>query len=292
MTPGKDPRISIIMVDGSFRESYHSVDFFGEQKIPADDYELLWVEYYDEVKPELIEKVSKYPNFRIITLEKEGFYHPSYCFNAGICASRGEVIFIPDADLVVEEYFLERAWADHQANDELVMYFYRYNEFEKDHLPEVNIEHLRKKCILTNPSNYGGCLSVRKKWLVEINGYEQHPIFGSGFHANGLEVYTRLKNLGLHVKWHPELKLYHPWHPGTLAPSRSQNSYRIQQVVIGYRAVNLVTKPFQGIDSTQNSELPADLMATIEAAKRTEAAKRGHDSKFRKLFAKLGALFQ
>jgi hypothetical protein len=292
MTPEKDPRISIIMVDGSFRESYHSIDFLGKQTIPADDYELLWVEYYDKVKSELAEEISKYPNFRVITLEKEGPYHSSYCFNAGIRASRGELIFIPDADVVVEDYFLEKAWAGHQANDKLVMYFYRYNEFEKDHLPEVNIEHLQKVCVLTNPSNYGGCLSVRKKWLLEINGYEQHPTFGSGFHANGLDVYTRLKNLGLHVKWHPELRLYHPWHLGALVPPPFYNSYKIQKIVINYRAVTLATKPFQGIDFTQNSELPADLAAKIEAVTRTEAVKRGHDNKFRKLFAKLGALFQ
>lgn len=258
------------MVDGSFRESFHSIDFFGKQTIPQDDYELVWVEYYDEVNHALAEKVSQYPNFRIATLGEEGLYHSSYCFNAGIRASKGELIVIPDADVVVEEYFLERLWEDHHANDKLVMYFYRYNESEKDHLPEVNIEHLQKVGVLTNPSNYGGCLSVRKKWLWEINGYEQHTIFASGDHANGLDVYTRLKNHGLHVKWHPELKLYHPYHYGTL---RWALSLTLQHIVIDYRTRNLATLPFRGFCRTKNSELPTDLAEQIEAAKRTYADK-------------------
>jgi hypothetical protein len=264
-----NPRISIVMIDGSFREKLHTIDFFGQQSIPSSDYELLWVEYYDRVNPGLQEKTSKYPNFQIITLGKEDLYHSSYCFNAGILASQGEIVVIPDADVVVEKNFLERVWEDHRANEKLVMYIYRYDEPKRAHVPNVQIEHLQQVCALTNPANYGGCLSVRRKWLLEINGYEQHPIFGSGFHANGLDVYTRLKNLGLHVKWHPELKLYHPWHPATLADARS---YRAQRIVIDYRAVNLKTKPFQGIDAAHNSEMPDELAAEIEIAKRRYGA--------------------
>ena len=258
-------KISIIMVDGSFRESFHSVDFFGKQTLPSDDYELLWVEYYDRVSPALEQKVSQYPNFRIITLKRDGLYHSSYCFNAGICAGRGELIVIPDADVVVEEHFLETVWQDHQANDKLVMYIHRYDEPEENHFNEVRIEHLRNVCVLTNPSNYGGCLSVRKKWLLKINGYEQHPLFGSGDHANGMDVYTRLKNLGLQVKWHPGLKLYHPWHPFTL---RFALAYKIQQAIIDYRAVKLAAVPFQGIDSALNSEIPQELIEKVEDVKR------------------------
>ena len=46
-----NPLISVIMVDGSFRESFHAIDFFGNQTF--DDFELLWVEYYDRIDPRL-----------------------------------------------------------------------------------------------------------------------------------------------------------------------------------------------------------------------------------------------
>jgi hypothetical protein len=256
------PSTSVVMIDGSFRESYHAVDFFCTQTLPIHDYEVLWVEYFDSPDPALMERVDRYPNFRVIVLGRQEPYHSSLCFNAGISASRGELVFIPDADIAVESGFLETARADHRKNSKLVMYFYRYIEPEEQHRSEIDLDHLRTVSILTNPSNFGGCLSLRKQWLLEINGYDQHPLFGSGFHANGLDVYTRLKNLGLHVKWHPELKLYHPWHPLTLA---SSSAYEMQHLVIKDRAKQLTTIPFQGIDQAQDHDPDKKLLRQMEA---------------------------
>lgn len=258
------------MVDGSFRESFYAIDFFGKQALPKDDYELTWVEYYDRVKPELEDLISKYPNFKILTLKRDGEYHSSYCFNAGIMASSGELMVIPDADVIVEENFLDKIWQEHQENNKLVMYLYRYNELEKDHVPKIDLKHLQQVCVLTNPSNYGGCLTVRRKWLEAINGYEQHPLFGTGFHANGRDIYVRFKGLGLHVMWHPELKLYHPWHPSTLAQS---STYESQGIIIKYREIKLLTTAFQGIDPTRNLELPESLLDELETLKRKQERK-------------------
>lgn len=265
MIEQRHPKISVIMVDGSFRESFHSLDYFGTQSLSPDDFELLWIEYYDNVHPELVQIAERYSNFRIITLNRRGAYHSSYCFNAGIVASRGELLIIPDADVMVETDFIERIWEDHQENESLVMYVYRYDEMEGDHLPKVDLQHLRDVCVLTNPSNFGGCLTVRRKWLLEINGYEQHLLFSSGFHANGYDVYTRLKCLGLHVKWHPRLKLYHLWHPNTLVDSAN---YKSQRIMIEYRARNLMSTAFEGIDSERNVDMPDDLIETLSAIER------------------------
>jgi hypothetical protein len=258
------PLISVIMVDGSFRESFHAIDFFRDQTLPLNAFELLWVEYYDKIHPVLQSKLALHPHFRAVALGKRGTYHSSYCFNSGILASQGEVLVIADADVVIERDFLENVWNEHQTNDKLVMYVHRYNEPPKRHWPDINLEHLKKTCVLTNPANYGGCLTVRKKWLLEISGYEQHPVFGTGDHANGRDVYTRLKNLGLDVRWQPQLKLYHPWHEGTL---NSALALRLQQIIIDYRAVNLSTAAFHGIVSAKNSDPPPRLSARIEAEK-------------------------
>ncbi len=268
-------RISIVMVDGSFRERFHSIDFLGNQTMPPDDYEFIWVEHYDRVDPALQRKMSQYPNSRIMTLKRNGLYHSSHCFNAGILASRGELIIVMDADVVVKRQFLEGVWLAHEENGNLVMYVHRYNEPKEKHIPEVNLKHLEVVCRLKNPSNYGACLTVRKKWLLHINGYEQHPLFASGFHANGLDVYTRLKNLGLHVRWHPELKLYHPFHPLT---SVRAPVYELQRIIVDYRAVSLSTSPFEGIDPGLNTEIPEDLLAKIEEAGRRHGLSQFFDS--------------
>ncbi|MBC2716521.1 MAG: glycosyltransferase [Desulfobacteraceae bacterium] len=256
---------SIIMVDGSFRENFHSVDFFSHQTLAPEDYELIWVEYYKQVHPELENKISRYPNARIVKLGKEGEYHSSYCFNAGIKESRGEILFVPDADVVVEGNFLEKALKEHETNSRLALYFYRKDESQTYHTDDIDLNHLKQVCALKSSNNFGGCLSVKKKWLLEINGYDQHPVFGSGFHANGLDVYTRLKNLGLHIMWHPDLFLYHPWHPLSRVTA---SNYKLQHLIIQHHALNLETSAFQGIDSSKNLKISDELIKKLQRKQR------------------------
>lgn len=258
------PKISVVMVDGSFRERFHSLDYLADQTMSREDYEVLWCEYYGHVAPELSQRLEAMPNARAICLDRGGVYHSSYCFNAGIAAARGELIVIPDADLVFERDFLETVWRDHEQNERLVEYFHRYNEPEPAEakvVKPVTIERLRQVCKLTNPANYGACLSVRRQWLMAINGYEQHPVFATGFHANDVDVYTRLRNLGLVVRWHPEVRLYHPWHPQTayVAPN-----FTPQHWVINQRGRALEPLPYQGIDPSLYRAVPPELDVTAE----------------------------
>lgn len=240
-------KITVIMIDGGFRENAYGADYFSKQDFSTDEYEILWVDYFDKVHdvPASISKVD------CIALERSGEYHSSYCFNEGIRRAQGDVIVIPDADLIVEEDYLSQVWELHQEYEKLVAYGYRYDEIEAGELKSFEPDELRQKCVMKNPLNYGGCLTVRKKWLLEINGYEQHPVFGSGFHANGLDIYTRFKNLGLSIMWSHDLKLYHPWHPFTLA---NADAYNIQRKLIQWRSNNLQYLAFSGLDTAKNEK--------------------------------------
>jgi glycosyl transferase family 2 len=255
-TKDKRIKISVVMVDGSFRERYDSIDFMTGQNVPAEDYELIWVEYFDQISPDLrrrIDAASENRNFRAITLGRDGEYHSSYCFNRGIAEARGELVVIPDADVIAEPDFLQTVWDDHAAADRLVTYYHRYNEPEDRRADGVDLEHLRGVCELTNPSNHGACVAVRRKWLIEINGYEQSPIFATGFHANDKDIYARLCSLGLMVRWNPDVKLFHPWHAmtGEVTPH-----YKPQLDVISWRGRTLSTLPFRGLASSRNTTPP------------------------------------
>lgn len=270
-------KISVVMVDGSFRENFHIIDSLADQTFPKEDYEVLWVEFYAAVNDSLKGK----DGMRVITLgnssDKE--YHSSYCFNEGIRQSKGEVLIIPDADVMVEPTFLETVWKEHQSCDRLAMYFHRLNEPKElhDKSKSYSLAYLKSQTRATTTSNFGGCLTARKKWLMEINGYEQHAIFGTGAHANGYDVNTRLKNLGLHIMWHPTERLYHPWHPGTEADS---TRYKLQHLMVEYKASTMMTKAFQGIDPNMDSELPGSLQQKL-------LADTGKDSLGRKALLRL-----
>ncbi|MCB0402129.1 MAG: glycosyltransferase [Flavobacteriales bacterium] len=274
-------KISVVMVDGEFRENTYGAEYFSKQDFPEADYEVFWVEYYNQV-PESVREQEK---VTVITLghSKSEEYHSSLCFNAGIKAAAGELVVIPDADQIVEPDFLSKLWEMHQQADNLVIYPYRYDELENDKLTNLSFEELKRKCVLRNPLNYGGCLSVRKKWLTEINGYEQHPFFGTGFHANGLDLYTRFKNLGLAVMWTDKLRLYHPWHPFTLADAEQ---YNVQKMVIDWRFRSIQYMALQGIDAARNADASEVEQLVKEKLKAQENRKQSNQGLVKKLMRK------
>jgi len=265
------PLVSVVMVDGSFRDNFYALTSLGRQSLSSSQVELLWVEHGARIREEIQGAIDAIPNARGISLGREGLYHSSYCFNAGIAAARGELIVIPDADVVVEEDFLEGLLALHGEHGKLVSYCYRYNEPQGEHREPVELDHLRRVGGLTNPANWGGCLATRRRWLLEINGYEQHPLFASGDHGNDFDVYVRLKNLGLFVCWPETPVIYHPWHPGTLNYSYS---HKLQAIVTRDRARRRTSLAYRGLDGSRDEALPAALAAEVEQARaRLEAAR-------------------
>lgn len=256
------PSVSIIMVDGQFRESFHGVDYFTKQNYPTDNLEVIWVEYYKEAASEVVDAFAGYPNSQIVTLGREGTYHSSYCFNEGIRRAHGEVLIIPDADVVVTPDVVETIVAEHRRNPKLAMYVRRFDQVKEDFRSDASFDHLERTCHLRNPTNYGGCLTVRRRWLEAINGYERHPVFSTGLHANGMDVMVRFRNLGLDILWHPTLKLYHPWHPMT---ETFGDIYRLQHIVIRHRELTLSTQAFSGLDSRQSTPMPEELLSSLRA---------------------------
>lgn len=52
------PKVSVILLDWSCRESFHSLHYLNKQSVPRDSYELLWVEYYNREAPQIQEQVD------------------------------------------------------------------------------------------------------------------------------------------------------------------------------------------------------------------------------------------
>jgi len=209
-------KLSVIMWDCSFRERFHAIKSYLNQTLDKNIYEVIWVEFYSKVKKEVKKFANEYPNFTILTLKRSGKWQYGICVNEGVRIAKGDILVISDGDVVVDEKFLEDELKLHEKylNLPFINYHRRYDEPRKPPLYSYDLEYLNKVCVLTNPTNYAGCFSIKKRDFIAINGYEEDMIF-SGPSACAKDFYIRAKNAGYFIRWSPEKRLFHPWHPGT-----------------------------------------------------------------------------
>ena len=209
--------ISVITWDAKFREFHHTVDFFANQEFAHDDYEFIWVDFYSSDK-HLLNKLKQYSNTKLVTLENtyKTPWHMGKCINAGVSMASGDLLVIADGDIAVEQDFLSYVLSSHVGHDNLALYFKRYDEPQNASCKEshISIDHLRANTELTNPTNFAGCLTIKRENYGLVNGFENHDLF-SGPGGNGLEMNTRLRNAGIAVKWAADKKIFHPWHSGS-----------------------------------------------------------------------------
>ena len=238
--------ISIITWDASFREHFHVIDYFCSQEYGREQFEFIWVDFYRNDNPLLLDKIAKYPNARVLNLDNErsAKWHLGTCVNAGINVSRGEILVIPDGDIVAPPNLLRCVEVAHSECANLVMYFRRWDEPADKHDEErsYDIDYLKGVCILTNPTNYGGTISLRRDTLAKVGGYEEDPVF-AGPGAAGMELYIRLRNAGLPIKWHSE-KIYHPGHVGTGWSNTDREL--LNRLAAQYRWIN----PYSGVEQS------------------------------------------
>jgi len=252
------PAISIVMVDGGFRENFASLRYWLDQFMPAEQYELIWVDYTGTVAPEVaaMERVRTFALGRTDEPQILG-----YAYNEGIRQARGEVLVIPDADVACEADLLETVACEHERDPDLVLYVLRLDQRQARLRAGQDLDYLRRTCTIKHTFNYGGCLTVRRRWLLEMNGYEQLPFF-AGYHYCGADNYIRCKNMGLKVRWHPTQRVYHPWHP--LSPETRSATVGAQGRLIRRRAATWQWLAYDGLCPARNrpydpeEELPGE----------------------------------
>jgi len=216
-------KISIITWDSNFREFTQTIDCFCGQEFPVTDFEFIWVDFCNS--NQYVKKtINIYPNAYLLKLGKslKTKWHLGKCINAGVDVSSGEILVIPDGDIMVEKDFLDYVWDTHQRYQDLVLYFRRFDEPMQyiGNQGRTSILRLQKYTKLLNPKNYSGCLTLRRFNFDKVHGYETHEVF-SGPGCQGLDMYIRLCNLGLAIKWAEDKKIFHPWHPDTSSPMHS-----------------------------------------------------------------------
>ncbi len=235
------PKVSIVLLDWSCRESFHILDYLGQQTLPREQYEIIWIEYYSRFPEGIKAKISKSKELglppcinKFITLgmPENIYYHKHLMYNLGIIAANGEILVFCDSDAVVTPKFTENIAREFEKDLNIVLHldqvrnvnrkFFPFNnptieqiisEGSKNFINGRTLGILDQEDIL-HTRNYGACMSAKRKDLIKIGGADEHVDY-LGHICGPYEMSFRLVNSGLRELWHQEEYLYHTWHPGT-----------------------------------------------------------------------------
>lgn len=252
-----DIKISIIAYDGGFRERFFQIDSLSNQTLDNKYWEYIFVENFDQINPDLVDKFKKgdnaYINHKFISLDREKSYNLSCCVNEGVRQSEGDLITVLDADIFLEPNVLERVLEYHRDNKDSVYYVHRFDEPQPPILrnQDITLDKLKNRCELLNDSNYGAFFSLSKENYLKVGGYEEHPVFSGPNHAGGMDLRVRFENMGLNCEWADDLKTYHICHENAFGNNR-WNGLRVetQWKIIDHRRENDIYHPYIGISDT------------------------------------------
>ncbi|MBI5449095.1 hypothetical protein HY948_02145, partial [Candidatus Gottesmanbacteria bacterium] len=110
------PLVSIILLDWSCRESFHSLYYFNNQTVPREQYEIIWIEYYSNRSPEIEKGLSEckqsgkpsiVDKWIVMDMSDNVYYHKHLMYNIGIISSKGEVVTFCDSDAIFGTTFVE-----------------------------------------------------------------------------------------------------------------------------------------------------------------------------------------
>ena len=100
-TENKKIRVSLLMLDWSVREQLFALDWLNKQDALRETYEIIWIEIYDRILPEALEKADQ-----VITCNQRGLYHKHKAWNEGVLCARGDIVTLCDGDAVFSPDFV------------------------------------------------------------------------------------------------------------------------------------------------------------------------------------------
>ena len=291
------PRLSIVLLDWSCRESFHVLEYLNQQTAPRDAYEVIWIEYYGR-RAQGIEDALKAsarsrraPNvdrWIVMGIPEHIYYHKHLMYNVGIVTARGQIITICDSDAMMRPTFVESILREFERDPQIVLHmdevrshdprFYPFTHptFEEVVGPGVGNWTGTTTTGLVDTEdqlhsrNYGACMSARREDLIAVGGADEHVDY-VGHICGPYDLTFRLVNAGHREVWHEHEFLYHTWHPGQagdrnyLGPhdGRHMSTTALETRVTG-RVRPLIENPaIEMLRLTPDCAEPAQLLARV-----------------------------
>lgn len=236
----KKPTVSIVLLDWSVRESFHILHYLNNQTIPRDQYEIIWIEYYDrrtsqiEIKLKKSIECNQHPilnKWIVMDTPHNIYYHKHLMYNIGIVVSSGHIIVICDSDAICTATFIESIIKSFEEDNNIVLHLdevrntsKRFYPFNYPSIEEILAEGVINWCngkprgIVDKSDplhlpNYGACMCALRDDLISLGGADEHLDY-LGHICGPYEMTFRLVNAGKREVWHDKEWLYHVWHPG------------------------------------------------------------------------------
>lgn len=234
------PIISIILLDWSIRESFHILYYLSDQTIPREQYEVIWIEYYNKHAHELeagIEEGKKLgippivDKWIVMDMPRNIYYHKHLMYNIGTLVTRGKIVTFCDSDAIVKPTFIENIIKSFDEDPNIVLHMDEARNNDKRFYPfnYPSVEEVIGEGVINwkdgkttglfdrvdplHTRNYGACMSALREDLINIGGADEHIDY-LGHICGPYEMTFRLVNAGKGEVWHQEEFLYHVWHPG------------------------------------------------------------------------------
>ncbi|MEN6348500.1 MAG: glycosyltransferase [Syntrophomonas sp.] len=237
--PENKPLVSIILLDWSCRESFHFLHYINNQVISRQQYEVIWIEFYDRQAPEIetwlkecgqLNKPPVIDKWIVMEMPKEYYYHKHLMYNLGVLYSSGDIIVICDSDGIVRPTFIQSIVEEFSKEPDIVLHMdqlrnmdrkyhpYNYPSIDEIETGSVNLVNGKPLGLVDtldtlHNRNYGACFCAKRNDIIAIGGADEHIDY-LGHICGPYDLTFRLVNAGKKEKWHQTEWMYHVWHPG------------------------------------------------------------------------------
>ncbi|SHK56754.1 glycosyltransferase [Haladaptatus paucihalophilus] len=210
--PFEPPSVSVIIpVYNDPRGIRMTLDSVLDQTYPETDYEVLAVDNgsTDETRDVIGTYCEEYPD-RVRLLVEDEIQGPAAARNKGVAEANGTILGFIDADMTVEETWLEHAVQSMESNDWSYMgcNVEIYVEEDKDTLTATYNQIFGfpiQKYIEEQHFSGTGCLFVRSEVFDEVGNFDDRL-----FSGEDQEFGNRVYDAGFDQHYQPAITMYHP----------------------------------------------------------------------------------
>ncbi len=225
------PKVSLILLDWSVRESFHLLNYLSRQDVDRDLFEVIIIEYYSRVSDAIRPFEDQVDSWLLLNMPEDCYYHKHLMYNAGIVTAKGDICVICDSDAMVKESFIRAIITEFESEISIVLHIDQFRNARKDLYPfsYPDFAEVTGKGCINNVAgktrgimddkdsihnrNYGACMCALRADLIAIGGADEHIDY-LGHICGPYEMTFRLVNLGRMEVWHQTEFMYHTWHPG------------------------------------------------------------------------------